>query len=353
MKNKEFFLFRFVKKIFVTGLVNILPTILVIAILVIAYNFLNRSLGEPINLLIKKQMSGPWKHISINYFGIDEKLFEPIVQESYEEMVKRIQDRSVSFYEANLNLERAKRSFEQEATPLIQRKESSGDPEYKKFLEGKIQDIRIRVRLEEAETRLQMEQVKLRQEIERENQMRLEKIKWGDDKHAKLKEAIDKRYPNIIGLFLSLVIIFFIGVLLTSFLGRTVTKMWEKILAALPLIGKLYPYAKQFTEFIFQEKKAMDFQSVVLLQYPRIGIYSIGFVTGEGIGPNKPDERLVSVFMPSSPTPFTGYTVMVNEKDLIPLTITVEETIRFLVSAGVLKPGNPVNKMNQKMIEKQ
>lgn len=325
------------KKIFITGLMNILPTLLVIAILLIAYNFLTQNLGAPINNLIKKQLAGNWKHVAINYLNIDETLYQTVKFETYEELVKRVQSSSLSFHDAKINLENAKAKFTEQATDFIQKKETSSDPEYIKFLEEKIAKIREASGLKELEKNLQKENIKLKQDIVRENEIRLSKQKFIEDTPKKLKESIDKKYPDVIGLFIALLIIFFIGVIITTVAGKSLKHYWERTLSSLPLVKMIYPYAKQLTEFIFNENKTLEFKSVVIVEYPRKGIYSMGFPTGEFNVPEL-NKNKMTVFIPSSPTPVTGYTIIVDTSDVIQISMTVEEAVRFCITGGVIKP---------------
>lgn len=340
--NKEFFLIRFIKKVFVTGIANILPTLLVISILVIAYSFLVTHLGSPINALIKKQLAGPWSDFSITYLNIDPELFEPVSFETYEELVKRVQEHSHEYQAAKQTYDEIRNKFQEEALDKIQKRASSSDPDYIAFLDHEIEKLRKLSGLDEAEKIFDIERLKLKKEIDRENENRLSDKKRGDTRNIRLKEELDKKWPNVIGLLLGLFFIFLLGIIFTSFIGNSFKRFWESTLESLPLVSKIYPYAKQLTDFLFKEKTNVStFQSVVAIEYPRKGIFSIGFLTGEGMLKLKTDtgKNLVSLFIPSSPTPFTGYTIMVDESELYPLDISVEEAIRFCVTGGVVKPG--------------
>jgi uncharacterized membrane protein len=208
-----------------------------------------------------------------------------------------------------------------------------------RFLDQKIQKIRESSGLNEAERIYQQENIRLRKEIERENEIRLTRRKWGDTRAQKLRDEINEKYPDIIGLLLAFVIIFLVGVLITTFAGRTLKHLWERAVSSLPLVRKLYPYTKQLTEFLFEEKKTSEFRSVALVEYPRKGIFALGFPTGEIRLHTSPDAvKKITMFIPSSPTPFTGYTIIVDESELTPLHITVEEAIRFCITGGVVKP---------------
>ena len=101
----------------------------------------------------------------------------------------------------------------------------------------------------------------------------------------------------------------------------------------------MYPYVKQVVDFFFSDERPIKFNRVVAVEYPRKGIWSVGFLTGDSLPSiqTKLGES-VTVFVPSSPTPFTGYTITIRREDIIELPLTVEEAIRFAVSGGVLVP---------------
>jgi len=108
-----------------------------------------------------------------------------------------------------------------------------------------------------------------------------------------------------------------------------------------PVMRRVYPYVKQVTNFILPpEEQAQRFSGVVAVEYPRKGVWSLGFVTGEGL--RSVVERLGSEFLtvmvPTSPTPVTGWVITVPKADTIALDMTVEEALRFIVSAGVIAP---------------
>ncbi|MCC7409349.1 MAG: DUF502 domain-containing protein [Phycisphaeraceae bacterium] len=149
---------------------------------------------------------------------------------------------------------------------------------------------------------------------------------------------------DLIGLIIAVIMIYFVGALLGSYIGRQLYLRGEKLLQRLPLLGRVYPAIKQVTDFFVGDKEQADrFNRVVAVQYPRMGIWSIGLVTGEAMRPIQTISRDVylSVFMPSSPTPFTGYVITVAKKDTIELPISIEEALRFVVSGGVVLPGGP------------
>ncbi|MDP7008406.1 MAG: DUF502 domain-containing protein [Phycisphaerales bacterium] len=147
------------------------------------------------------------------------------------------------------------------------------------------------------------------------------------------------RWMNLLGLLVAAIIVYISGRLVGGWLGRTAYKRIEKIMVAVPVIRKVYPYIKQLVDFLINDNETPKFSSVVAVQYPRKGIWSVGFLTGptlQKLEQTSPDS--VTIFIPSSPTPFTGYTITVPRKDTLDLPISVEEAIRFSVSGGVLVP---------------
>ncbi|MHC4584248.1 MAG: DUF502 domain-containing protein, partial [Planctomycetota bacterium] len=106
---------------------------------------------------------------------------------------------------------------------------------------------------------------------------------------------------------------------------------------------KVYPYVKQVTDFLFahEEKGKIPFSRVVAVEYPRKGIWSLGLVTGSGLNKVVDNVRkeFLTILIPTSPTPFTGFVIMVPKKQTIDLDMTIEEAFRFTVSGGVIAPG--------------
>ncbi|MFW6163541.1 MAG: DUF502 domain-containing protein, partial [Planctomycetota bacterium] len=124
-----------------------------------------------------------------------------------------------------------------------------------------------------------------------------------------------------------------------SFIGRRIIRVTERFLLKVPFIKVIYPYVKQVTDFILSEKQ-VTFRKVVAVPYPRDGMYSMGFVTGHGWRTIRDftGTDYVQVFIPSSPTPVTGYVIFVKPEEMIDLHITVDEALRFSVSGGVIVP---------------
>ncbi len=156
-----------------------------------------------------------------------------------------------------------------------------------------------------------------------------------------LWEIVFAKYKlSVIGFLIAIVFVYFIGVFLASLLGRTLWRMTEGALYRIPLVGTVYPNLKQVTDFILSERK-LAFAGVVAVEYPRRGIWSLGLRTGsalDGIQRVAADARLVTVFIPSSPTPVTGYVITVPLEDVRELALSIDEALRFIISGGVIQP---------------
>lgn len=147
---------------------------------------------------------------------------------------------------------------------------------------------------------------------------------------------------SIAGFLIALVGVCILGALLASYVGKSLWRTIEKFIMNTPFLRKVFPYVKQFTDFLLtpDEQKKM-FSSVVAVEYPRKGIWSMGFVTGTGFVNvvSLIKREFLTVFIPTSPTPFTGFVITVPKKHVIKLDMTIEEAFRFVVSGGVIAPG--------------
>ncbi len=150
---------------------------------------------------------------------------------------------------------------------------------------------------------------------------------------------------DLIGLVIAVIVIYMIGLLLGSYIGRTLYARGEQLIDRVPLIRRIYPAFKQVAEFVVpdpdsKDKQKQQFNRVVAVQYPRKGLWSVGMVTGETMQriQDEANETCLTVFIPSSPTPFTGYVITVPVSDAVELPITIEDALKFAVSGGVLVP---------------
>jgi uncharacterized membrane protein len=136
-----------------------------------------------------------------------------------------------------------------------------------------------------------------------------------------------------------IIALYFIGELLAAKFGRFAFAQLEKIINRIPLIRNVYSSVKQVTDFLVGDHD-MEFNQVVAVQYPSAGIWSIGFVTGSSMRGVRDHvgEEMISVLMPTSPMPATGFTVTIPKSKTIELDLTIDQAIQFVVSCGVVVP---------------
>ncbi|GJL84451.1 MAG: membrane protein [Micavibrio sp.] len=145
-------------------------------------------------------------------------------------------------------------------------------------------------------------------------------------------------FPGL-GLVIALVFFVIVGWFAKNFFGRLVIRLSEYIVHRMPVIRTLYGAIKQIFETIMASQSSA-FREAVMLEYPRKGVYSIGFVTGktEGEVQRATKNETINVFVPTTPNPTSGYLLFVPKKELIYLDMSVEEAIKLVVSAGIITP---------------
>ncbi|TDJ77110.1 MAG: DUF502 domain-containing protein [Planctomycetota bacterium] len=155
----------------------------------------------------------------------------------------------------------------------------------------------------------------------------------------KLRAAVKGEVPTAVGILISVSLVLVACYFAGGFLGRRAISSFDRTLSQIPIIKSVYPYTKQIVEFFLSDKE-LEFDTVVAAPYPTDSVWAIGFVTGNGLRSLNEETggRHVSVFIPTSPMPMTGFTVFIDSKRLIPLDLTVDEALRITVSAGVLVP---------------
>lgn len=143
--------------------------------------------------------------------------------------------------------------------------------------------------------------------------------------------------PALMAIFLA--IMYLLGKLLAAGIGRILWHSFEALINQLPIIRNVYSSVKQVTDFAFSENE-VQFRGVVAVEYPRQGIWSIGFVTGESFLDIRKavGEPVLSVLMPTSPMPATGFTITVPKSETIDLNISIDQAIQYCVSCGVVVP---------------
>jgi uncharacterized membrane protein len=149
--------------------------------------------------------------------------------------------------------------------------------------------------------------------------------------------ADDLAYPKVllVNLLLSLAVIFLLGLIGTNILGRQLLTAFEGLLLRLPLVKTIYSSAKQVVETF--QGPGRGFQRVVLLQYPRHGLWSIGLVATERADNLNlvPGNKVLAVFVPTTPNPTSGYLVIASPDDVIDLDFSIEDAFKFIVSGGI------------------
>lgn len=160
----------------------------------------------------------------------------------------------------------------------------------------------------------------------------------------------DRWYLQSIGFVVAVIIIYLAGILLGGIIGRRVYHTVEAFFIRLPVIKQVYPNVKQITDFLIggggiertglPGGKGIPGGKVVVVEYPRRGIWTVGLLTGGTLQAieDLSETSCVTIFIPSSPTPFTGYTITVPRSEVHEIPLTFDEAIRFVVSGGVLVP---------------
>jgi uncharacterized membrane protein len=152
-----------------------------------------------------------------------------------------------------------------------------------------------------------------------------------------------------LGLLLMVAIILLVGLFTKNFIGTKLFGYWENIVERIPIARIIYMGVKQLLEALFYSNKD-SFKKAALVEYPRRGIYVIGFITGESKGEvqDKTDESMINVFIPTTPNPTSGFYILVSKNDLIILDMSVENAFKLIISGGIISP-----KSSKGMIEGQ
>ena len=155
-----------------------------------------------------------------------------------------------------------------------------------------------------------------------------------------LGEAWSQRwYLQGAGLVVAIMLIYLAGLLLGNYLGRRVYSRIERLIAQIPGFKQVYPHVKQLVDLIMGDRKAA-FRRVVMVQYPRRGIWTLGLVTSDSFvqAVEATGTPCLAVFIPSTPTPFTGFTITVPRDEAIDVPMSIDEAIRFFITGGTLVP---------------
>lgn len=144
-----------------------------------------------------------------------------------------------------------------------------------------------------------------------------------------------------LGVLLAIALVLVTGMIMANLLGRRLVAFWESLLARIPLVRTLYSAVKQIMEAVLATD-AKSFRKVLLVEYPRKGVWSLAFMTSDDLGEvqDKTIANVISVFIPTTPNPTSGFVLMVPESDVIELDMAVEEGLKMIISMGVVVPNS-------------
>jgi len=144
-----------------------------------------------------------------------------------------------------------------------------------------------------------------------------------------------------IGAILTLLIVFVTGLIATNFFGRRIIQFWEALLARVPVVKSIYYSVKQVSDTLFSDS-GQAFRKALLVQYPRQGSWTIGFMTGQPGGDvaNYLEGEYVSVYVPTTPNPTSGFFLMMPKADVVELDMSVDEALKYIISMGVVAPAS-------------
>ncbi|MGL5076078.1 MAG: DUF502 domain-containing protein, partial [Waterburya sp.] len=148
-----------------------------------------------------------------------------------------------------------------------------------------------------------------------------------------------------VGLAVPLLSILIIGLMARNIVGRWLLDFGEQFLQAIPLAGSVYKTLKQILETLLGDSKS-KFRRVIIVEYPRKGVWSLGFVTGQ-LSPQLQShlqEEMINIFIPTTPNPTSGWYAIVSQKDVIDIDISIEDAFKVLISGGIVTPDTPTVK---------
>ena len=155
-----------------------------------------------------------------------------------------------------------------------------------------------------------------------------------------------------IGVLLAIILVLVTGMIVANFLGKRIILFWEQLLAKIPLVRSLYAAIKQIMEAVLSTD-AQSFRKVLLIEYPRKGLWSLAFMTSENLGEvqSKTAKAVISVFIPTTPNPTSGFIIMVPSDDVVELNMSVEDGLKMIISLGVAVPPWKANEMTDLPIQ--
>ena len=162
-----------------------------------------------------------------------------------------------------------------------------------------------------------------------------------DSVSAPILNIIGFHIPGL-GILLTILSVYFLGVIIRNVLGRRLFSWGEKIVLAIPLVSTIYKTIKQFINAFSGTADGKNFQKVIFLQYPRVGVWTLAFVTGESVDANSVE--YYHIFVPTTPNPTSGFFIIIPKRETMLTEMTVEEGIKMVISGGLIAP--PENELH-------
>jgi uncharacterized membrane protein len=152
-----------------------------------------------------------------------------------------------------------------------------------------------------------------------------------------------------LGLIIIILLLLITGILVRNYLGRRLVAMWNYIISRIPLVNKFYVSVQQLVETV-ANGGTKDFKRVVLVEFPRTGVYSLAYVTGVAVGElqEKTHKKVINLYVPTTPNPTSGYYLIVDENEVIELDMSVEDSFKLLISGGIINPDNSASNNSKK-----
>lgn len=162
-------------------------------------------------------------------------------------------------------------------------------------------------------------------------------LQWIPERYRP-EELLGIPIPGL-GVILTIIVLLLTGVLAANFVGRAFVGGWESLLGRVPVVRSIYSAAKNFAEMVFSDS-SQSFKNVLLIEYPRKGLYSLAFQTSTNLGEvqGRTGEDVVCCFVPTTPNPTSGFIIIVPKKDITVLDMEVDEALKMIISLGVVIP---------------
>ena len=139
----------------------------------------------------------------------------------------------------------------------------------------------------------------------------------------------------VLGFVLTILFLFLFGLIISNVIGKKIYSFFETLLNSIPIVNKVYSSIKQIISTLSVDSKK-SFKKVVMIQYPRKGLWTIAMVTGESV--NKDKKEFYTLFVPSTPNPTTGYMIIILKNDVVNTDLSVEDATKVILSGGLVTP---------------